>query len=326
MSTVHQGLKSGRAQRVNSLLVVPTGNAFTSPEALSLGHAYLRSFKTESVTNDDFQKAYRPYAHNVEVRHETFRATWPMLLNLYLLIKNGLVDAKLQMADGDYWYFINDSTPATPNGSTNLGPAFEYSHTVTMSKLAAMFSGQVNDDELDWMADAVAATTGGAGTGTIGMSAGGYDLTTDVPGNFQSFQFTNAAGAALEGAMLDMNFTLKSSDKYDKDTRNRYTHSMFDWSLKGKSKSVGASNIKAWTTDARAGVAILATLADGRKISLPTVPSKMSITKADDDHIIDFEVKGQTCLNVTETSGATEAIDIGVTNADTLAIKNRGTN
>ena len=335
MSTVHQGLSSGGSARVKSLCLTSTGYSPTGSEILFLGHAFMRTMKLQTLKNEDFQTAHRPYALNVELTHETFLATWAALLNLYKLQVNGFVDAWVTMGDGsgDIYNFINDATPATPAGSTNLGLAFEYSHNETKASLKAMLSGQMSinaagTDEVDWWTGAVGSTTGGTGTSTVGLvvggsgttRGGGFSLTSDIPPNYRTIQLTNAAGAALVGTNVNFSFDLKSGSVSDKDARNRYIHNHYDWILKFKSMNAKATEIDAWNTDAQAGVAALVTDSIGRTINLPSVPCDYTLTKGDDGNFIEGEIKGRTVINTT----GQDAIDIGVSSATELKILNVG--
>lgn len=335
MGIVHQGISSGGSARVKSLFITATGYNPTGSEVLSLGHAYMRTIKAQTAKNEDFQTAHRPYALDVEITHETFMATWAALLNLYKLQTNGFVDAWLTMGDGtgDIYNFINDATPSSPAGSTNLGLAFEYNHTVKKASLKAMLSGQMSinpagTDEVDWWTGATGSTTGGTGTSTIGLvvggsgttRGGGFSLGSDVPPNYRSIQLTNSTGAALVGTNVDFSFDLKSGSVSDKDARNRYIHNHYDWILKFKSMNAKAAEIDAWNNDAQAGVAALVTDSIGRTINLPSVPCDYILTKGDDGNFIEGEIKGRTVINTT----GQDAIDIGVGTATELKILNVG--
>lgn len=327
MSSPHLGVVVGKTARLDEILFAPTGELFSSADAVSFGYRELGLLTLEPKVISDFAKQEKQYAWLAKIQHTSFQATFAALRAAYLLSKGFVIARVREDVTQDKYYFINDPTPDSPTGSTNLGLKFTYKHTVEKAILDIMAQGQLSQAQYDYLLGQVAATiTGETGGATAGIPAGvtGYNEANFVPGNIRKMQITNSDGTALEGSILNFDFELTSMGEDDHDDQDRYTHNKYKYTLTGRSKSADPLNQKAWNLDTKGLTTIVVTDAIGRTITVNQARANATVTIGDNKRDIGFKYTGEVSQNRSESSP--NCLDLGKIAVGNISLSTTGLN
>lgn len=322
----HLGVTPGKSARLDEIIIAPSGEAFNASDAISFGYRELgsMSFKSKFVT--DFAQQQKQYAWTVNIQHTSFQPTFPLIRDAYLMTKRFVIARVREAVTQDKYYFIDDPTPASPTGTTNLGIKFTYKHTVDKATLDIQCQGQMSQLQYDYMISQVGNTIAGeTGGATLGLTGGGYAENKFIPGNNRTIQITNPVdGSGFIGSILDFDFELASMAEDDVDSRERFIHNKFKYTLKGRCKNVEALEQGAYNQDTKGVVVVNCTDAIGRVIQINQARETATITLADNKRDCEFMFTGEVNQNPNEATP--QSIDIGVTNANILVLSTMGLN
>ncbi|MDE1946192.1 MAG: hypothetical protein KGH93_03305 [Patescibacteria group bacterium] len=182
------------------------------------GHLMLPTVvRTDAIGRDQFD------AKTVSFEAELWQTNFTSLYNTYLLSK-GLHQLQIELANGDWYNFIDNAGGLTilggsdpPTGSKLVGMTFVYENTDKDLSMKAKWDAKMHPYEYDWLlANASSAAAGSSGgTSNSGMTAMAYDQSQyGIPG-FKDILFgSDSVGVLGEGSKISLSFKEMSKTIY----------------------------------------------------------------------------------------------------------------
>lgn len=321
----HSGVGLGNSPRVGSCIFVPSGLAFAGADGTTFGDRKDAELIIDKKVVANFAESERQYAHKATITYNSLQGTYALLLDAYLMTKRFVICKFVEAASGIIYYFIDDPTPASPTGTTNLGLKFVYTHTLQDVVLQIIAQGQMSPLEYDYqISQAGASILGETGGATVGLTGGGYAVNKFIPGNHRTISITNSSGQGLIGSLKDVTFTLESFSDKDTDDRDRFVHNMYRYTQKGLIFNAESAEQGAFNTDVQEDTVIQSVDAVGRIININNARTTFKLTTGDKMRHIEFETKGVCCRNPNEA--APTSLDLGKIDGNIINLSTLGLN